>query len=215
MMIVSEIAVVVVTQVTSGSIVTTQLTLSPLFNVVLLYVGELLPTLALFIFHWYIGVDPVFRATALKITGVPEQTTVELVLMSISGTSDVETSTWIVFDRIVCVDMQIELSEYSQLTRSPLLRVVNDKVLPVATLIPFTRHWKKGAVPPFNSELLKIAVLPEQKLVEFAAIVNVGCLTGFTRRITVSITMPPATIQDGTTSATQIKVSLFAKLEAV
>ncbi|MGO8056506.1 hypothetical protein, partial [Rhizobium leguminosarum] len=76
-------------------------------------------------------VDPAFRGTALNKTDVPEQTTEELVLISISGMADVKTSTWMVFESKVCAAMQIVLSEYSQLTRSPFLRVSDVKVVPV------------------------------------------------------------------------------------
>ena len=107
------------------------------------------------------------------------------------------------------------LSEYSQLTKSPFLRESVEKLLPVVIFIPFTLHWKCGAAPPFESELLNTATAPEQKLVVLEAIENTGSITGLTRRITVSNTIPPAVLQAGATVATQINVSLFAKLEAV
>jgi hypothetical protein len=56
-------------------LVITQVTLSPLFIVVLVYVGVLPPTGTLFINHWYVGDGPPFVTEVEKVTLVPAHIT--------------------------------------------------------------------------------------------------------------------------------------------
>ncbi len=66
-----EVAVAVLAQATL--VLSTTVTASELFKLLLEYVAELVPTFVPFSFHWYVGDEPPLVATAVKITFVPAQ----------------------------------------------------------------------------------------------------------------------------------------------
>jgi hypothetical protein len=117
-------------------------TTSPAESDEVMYVALLVPTVALFSFHWYIGALPPLVAVAVKVTGVPAQ----------AGfwSADITTlaATLGVMFIVTAFDVAGELVAHpsdeviATVTISPVESVLLVKVsLFVPTLEPFTFHW--------------------------------------------------------------------------
>ena len=122
--------------------VITQLTTSPLFNVVVVNVALFVPTFVEPTFHWYDGVPP-FVGVAVNVTDVPEQIVVpEPLAILTDGVTALFTVIVTLLEVAVNGDAQDEFEVITQLTTSPLFNVVVVNVaLFVPTFVEPTFHW--------------------------------------------------------------------------
>ena len=101
-----------------------------------------MPTLLPFTFHWYDGVVPPLVGVAVKVTLVPEQIVVLLVLMPTLAVKLGFMVIVSVFEVAVALTKQgVAFDRIAQVTASPLTKVVVEKVgLSVPTLVPLIFH---------------------------------------------------------------------------
>jgi hypothetical protein len=155
----------------------------------LLVLNELLfvPTSPPFSFHWYEGVVPPLVGVAMKVTGIPGQTSgvvvnageVDIILTE--GTTTGFTVMVISEDEAVSGLPQASLDVNTTETFWPLVSEEEENVLPVpATFNPFTFHWYKGFTPPFAGVAVKVTRVPAHIVLAEAEILTLTGNIGLT-----------------------------------
>lgn len=126
-------------QVADDVIIT--VTWSPLPNVVVLNVFELVPALLPFTFHWYDGVEPPLVGEAVKVTFWPPHMLVVVADIDTAGVTGEVTSIVTAFEVAVVVETQLALEVITTVTTSPFTRLDEVNVAEfVPTFVVFTFH---------------------------------------------------------------------------
>jgi hypothetical protein len=166
------VAVAVAAQLAFDVMIT--LTWSPFARLVVVNVVELVPALAPFICHWYVGVLPPLVGVAANVTLLPEQIDVDDALIKTEGVTELVV---IVTTLLVAVGVVVQLAfeVMSTLTWSPFASVLDVNVAAfVPAFTPFICHWYVGVLPPFVGVAVNVTLFPAQIDVDDALIETDG-----------------------------------------
>src|ERR1017187_3302458 len=92
----------------------------------------------------------------------------------------------------------------TQLTTSEFANALLEQVLLfVPTLLPFSFHWYEGETPPFVGVAVKVTLVPEQTVLEvFAAILT----EGVTLPVTLIVTVFELAVDDVIHAALEVRI---------
>jgi len=155
-------------------LVISTLTTSPCLSVLATYVSLLVPAGRPLILHWYEGAVPPFKGVAVKVTSEPSH---EELYNGLMDTAGVTMSAVIVISLLVAIGVVVQpaLLVITTVIISPSLSVLLENVLLfVPTIVPFTFHWYEGLVPPFTGIAVKRMVAPLHNEVDVDRIVTDG-----------------------------------------
>jgi hypothetical protein len=160
---------------------------------------------------------PPFTGVAVKVTEVPEQIVVLVLLVILTDVATEAFTVMVILLLFAVAEVTHPMEEVSvQVTASPLFKVADEKVaLFVPTGEPFTNHWYTGEPPPLIGVAVNVVEVPAQIVVADAAIETAG-VTGVVTDIVITLLFAVAPLTQGALLVSkQLTVFPLNKVEVV